>query len=1178
MRRLERFPTSLRRYLIAFAVRRRVLLALRALGWGLCLWTAWTVASCVADRLFALPEPARWANLAIGIGLILGGVAIGLWHALLNPIDWQLAAERIEARGGVFDERLRTVTSQLLADEGAPERTSVAMVQQTVEQVESLLPTAPVRRLLPWRLAVKPWAVAVGIGLLVAGGAKVRGWQVDRLLGRALFPRRPIEAVTMMRLQVWPRGGRVQQGETVTVSAAVTGQRAAAAAQAHGMDLYLSADGKTWSRAAMNPTELGAEEARFEFVIPAIDRDLRYYVRGAGGDARSEAYAFQVQRVPAVAEFHIRYDYPGYTNHPPVTVTNTDGTVEGLVYSTATVTVVATEPLSSATWVLNGGADRLPMNRLDRPEQWQVSFQITKAGSSALEMTSAAGVPGRGPSPMPVRPLVDKGPESAVLQPTSDVRLEPRDALLVRVAATDDYGLNQLDCPIELNGRPAGRASIPVANKPLRREGEFTLDLAALRVEVGDILSVYADAADSGGSAQFSEPRAILVAPHSVLPRAYERAAELRRAVALARAWHEALNKARKALDAARASDPKTTRPDPWLAAGRAFSAANDAAATLRQAMLRAVPRADEPALADALAAWIDLTEGVLAEPGRPLSPASRGDEALSARLNALIARTRDLPAALDAVQQGEWAAITWLEWQNHRVLAALPSLPTAEPTAAKGEAERKAALERLGKTLEGQLRGLAIAGNATPDVVERQLRERVDRGRAQVAAVRPPDFAVAARDWTARLARPSGGPGAVGAEFAARLEAQAQVQSLRSDGNLVLARDLAVASRAAAALLTQVAREPDRPRPVDKGGPRTKPVATAPAAPAATAATAPTGPAQFQAALAQVLSGGPGADGARQRMQAWAAGAAVINGADPATAGAVEPIALAASAEASEGSYNAAAQDDARLAEEVARWSPEQSTRFAQVANRSLTHLRGLDAVAQEQEALRLATIGYDPAGELAARQRRLAEAVSRLERPADDAPMTVSVGTSTAAEATMNPEDPMATTAPASTPAPATAAPRAPSADLAAHRPTLAAAWEARAAADALDALDAQADDPVAATALRRKAAAHQKNAVALLKVAMAHVNHREALRRLAEVPSLTGVFQPTAAEGATPPSLNSAFDRLGLRAQDWWRGVPGEKGAAPPAAGPAGANKVQDQLQAYFESIAKAQRERK
>src|SRR5438270_4288377 len=123
---LTRFPTSLRRYLVTFMVRRRVLLALRALGWGLLLWTTWTLASCAADRLVALPETARWVGLAVGLFLVLGGVGVGIWH-VLKPVDWLLAVERIEARSGTFGERLRTVTSQLLEDhgggEGSPQRT-----------------------------------------------------------------------------------------------------------------------------------------------------------------------------------------------------------------------------------------------------------------------------------------------------------------------------------------------------------------------------------------------------------------------------------------------------------------------------------------------------------------------------------------------------------------------------------------------------------------------------------------------------------------------------------------------------------------------------------------------------------------------------------------------------------------------------------------------------------------------------------------------------------------------------------------------------------------------------------------------------------------------------------------------------------------------------------------------
>jgi hypothetical protein len=278
------------------------------------------------------------------------------------------------------------------------------------------------------------------------------------------------------------------------------------------------------------------------------------------------------------------------------------------------------------------------------------------------------------------------------------------------------------------------------------------------------------------------------------------------------------------------------------------------------------------------------------------------------------------------------------------------------------------------------------------------------------------------------------------------------------------------------------------------------------------------------------------------------------LSGAAGTDAGdAAEVWAFEASAQEGLGAYELAARADAKLAEEVARWSPDQSTRFAQSAARSLAQLKDIDTLLAEQVAVRQLTENADPDGDAAERQGQLAEAIKELRRPGEALP---TLALASAAEANMESENPGAMNL----------LPE-PSPELAARRPALAAAWHARAAADALDGL-LDETDAAAVAELWQRAVEQQWHVATYLKLAARQTNHREALRRLAEVPSLAAIFQPTTAEGALASPL------LGNRAQDWFKLGTTEKPPAPDS--PAG--KVQDQLQAYFDSISKAQQERK
>src|SRR5207237_3819660 len=123
-----------------------------------------------------------------------------------------------------------------------------------------------------------------------------------------------------------------------------------------------------------------------------------------------------------------------------------------------------------------------------------------------------------------------------------------------------------------------------------------------------------------------AEPRRVLISPASANLRAYARPAELKRGTRLAAAWTDSLTKARDALAAARAADPRKTKQDPWPAANRAMATAGETAASLRQALLRAIVRSESPGVSNALASLADATVAPAIDPGRTLTPAARAD------------------------------------------------------------------------------------------------------------------------------------------------------------------------------------------------------------------------------------------------------------------------------------------------------------------------------------------------------------------------------------------------------------------------------------------------------------------------------------------------------------------------------------------------------------------------
>jgi hypothetical protein len=752
----------------------------------------WALAWCLADRSLHLPPSVRWAALWMGTALAVG---VGAWQASLcvTTPDWLAVSAEIERRTSAFAERLQTVISGL-ADVNA-RSASPAMLRQVLGEVESITVAGSAVRLVGWKRVAPPWYAVLGAMVLFLALWSVPTLGMSRLMARLLHPGQPIEPVTFTRLEVAPKNTEIPPNGSVTISAVAAGSQLSMI-NARGLELFLSADGRAWSRAVMNPVSVRDTESRFAFSLPSIDRDLRYYVRG--GDAKSDEYHISVKHIPAAANFRIRYSYPAYTGHAPLVVTNTDGLIEGLVGCQVNFIVKATEPLSSATLTMDG--QRLDMMRGPGDSEWQTQFSIWGNGTSTLDMVSTAGVVGHGPTPMVVRALPDRDPVTQIQQPTGDLRLSSAERLTLHFSASDDYGLKSVEIMARLNDRFPQVFNIPVVPRSLRREGEFTFDLGVLRPTIGDQVSFRLRAEDFGGHVKTGELRQVLIAPISVTSKAYARAAELKRLARLIAAWQEQLIKAKEAVEATRNGDPRNVKQDMWLKANRTLATAVDTI-PLRQALLRVLVRTESVSMGWFIQTTVDESMSPPIEPGRVLSAATRADDALMGRLTARINRARELGDLVNVLLRGEQARLAIDELENMRVIS-------ASPMGGAVVAELRArALERAGRTIEMILRELSLTPGAGK--LAAQLKEFVAKESGVLTNARGVDVGAAVAEWSDRMRRSN----VSGVVFSARLQAMSLVESLRPGGDMVWARDLQLLSRAVAGVGMAVAQARDADR-----------------------------------------------------------------------------------------------------------------------------------------------------------------------------------------------------------------------------------------------------------------------------------------------------------------------------------------------------------------------------
>src|SRR4051812_37728575 len=103
-------PPAARAYVRAFAGRRRAVAVLRAVGLAASMLATVVLAGCLADRWFRFPAWGRMTLLLGGCGAAAATLAVGVARAVRRTPFARLA-ELIEARTGVFGQRLITVAS-----------------------------------------------------------------------------------------------------------------------------------------------------------------------------------------------------------------------------------------------------------------------------------------------------------------------------------------------------------------------------------------------------------------------------------------------------------------------------------------------------------------------------------------------------------------------------------------------------------------------------------------------------------------------------------------------------------------------------------------------------------------------------------------------------------------------------------------------------------------------------------------------------------------------------------------------------------------------------------------------------------------------------------------------------------------------------------------------------------
>jgi hypothetical protein len=808
-----------------------------------------------------------------------------------------------------------------------------------------------------WRRLALPWAVALCL-IIVAGGL----WRMSApdgklLLSRLVHPLNDIAPVTSTQIRVEPGNERFLRGKTLVVRAHVQ------KLLTPGVDIVTSQDGQSWTRIAMLPVS----DSDYIFTLPAIERTLRYYIQG--GDAITSTYTINVIRPPAVAEYRVRYEYPSYTQRSPLTVSNTDGVIEAVVGTKVTLALVSTEPLRSAEIKLDD--KKIALTATSDPHVVQTELTLAKTANAELTLVSDEGLAAEVPTRLTIRAQPDREPVARLLRPVEDLRLHSRDLLPLQYLAMDDYGIASLSVIVQINSKPPLELPIKRVGDARRQEGQFTLDLAKLNVQIGDVVSIGIAAQDGAGrKVQNERARHILISPRSIDLNTHLRIAEMKQATQLAGALRQELESAAEAF--ARQLKSTNISEAEFVAArlriSRNLASAVEAGLLLHQSLLRVVAKSASSEQTMGLAECIDRARVETFEVERlvALDAGGAASAAIVPPLGRLVDGARHVEGCVRILSEGEQAAAILADRAN--VKAAPASQPADKAAADRLRETRRRAEQDIVFAVEE----LGLALNA-PDL-DAALAKKVEAAKQLMQAAKPIDFEPLAQQWSTALLKAAAQSTLPLAE---RLASASTIEALRPDSDPIRARDLQMASRAASRLAEAPMHEADNADPVRQA------IGEFP---------------RMMAALQrehqlnrhpndvrppeEVKAAHEGAAAARQKLSKWSKldfGAAVSGA----------PADIDDEELAFEGSYQAARRDYSAASAFDRRLSKDDSQAYDRI-RQNMSNAQAIDNISNDQRRISSQTASDDPqrAPEFSAQQRNLADQIRKLESNGDELP----------------------------------------------------------------------------------------------------------------------------------------------------------------------------------------------
>ncbi len=256
-------------------------------------------------------------------------------------------------------------------------------------------------------------------------------------------------------------------------------------------------DPDRWQSIQMNRN---ANQTLYTATIEQIDRSIQYYV--STKDVTSAHFQITVNEEPIVKTFQLELTYPHYTQLPSQQLDTNVGDVEVLYGTQITFTGVSNKLLSEAHLIFQN-SDPVNINVEDGTNM-KGSFIAEQASTYHIHIQDEHGLSNKVPLTYTLNVFKDAAPQVNIIEPGKDLVLDTDLIVSLKVDATDDYGLQNVQLVYRIQKDGFNPIKTTLKHVPHNTSPPLTTqfltydwDITPIGLFPGETLSYYVQAIDT---------------------------------------------------------------------------------------------------------------------------------------------------------------------------------------------------------------------------------------------------------------------------------------------------------------------------------------------------------------------------------------------------------------------------------------------------------------------------------------------------------------------------------------------------------------------------------------------------------------------------------------------------------------------------------------------------------